>query len=225
MNCKQLARTIDHSLLTAFANDDDLRNACEIARRFSVACLIVKPYHVAQAVEALRGSGIPVGTTVGFPHGGHSPKAKMCEAEIALDDGAEELDMVANIGVVKSADWQLVERDIAGVAMVARDRKAILKVIIEACYLTHEEKLRICEVVQSAGAQFVKSTTGYGPSGAMVEDIRLMRNVVGPDYGVKASGGIRTLDAALELLDAGADRLGTSATLAILEECAQRFGE
>lgn len=222
MDCKELAKVIDHSLLQPNANDDDLQVACEIARRFSVACLIVRPYQVAKAVKTMQGSGVPVGTTVGFPHGAHASKAKACEAELALEDGAMELDMVANIGAAKSGDWKLVEQDISSVVEVAQKRQIPLKVIIEACYLTEEEKIEICKVVKSAGAQFVKSTTGYGPWGARPEDIRLMREIVGPHFGVKASGGIRTLDAVLALLDAGANRIGTSSTYAIMEECARR---
>ena len=222
MDCRQLAKLIDHSLLQANTSDSDLQLACDIARRYSVACLIVKPYHVAKALELMRGSGVPVGTTVGFPHGCNSSLVKAFEAETALKDGAVEVDMVANIGAVKSGDWRFVEQDIAGVVAVARPQRAIVKVIIEACYLTNEEKVRVCEVVQAAGADFVKSTTGYGPSGAQPDDIRLMRQVVGPAMGVKASGGIRTLKQTLELIEAGANRIGTSSTQAILEECAQR---
>ncbi|MCL5266212.1 MAG: deoxyribose-phosphate aldolase [Chloroflexi bacterium] len=222
MDCRQLAKLIDHSLLQANTSDSDLQLACDIARRYSVACLIVKPYHVAKALELMRGSGVPVGTTVGFPHGCNASLVKAFEAETALKDGAVEVDMVANIGAVKSGDWRFVEQDIAGVVAVARPQRAIVKVIIEACYLTNEEKVRVCEVVQAAGADFVKSTTGYGPSGAQPDDIRLMRQVVGPAMGVKASGGIRTLKQTLELIEAGANRIGTSSTQAILEECAQR---
>ncbi|MDA8187113.1 MAG: deoxyribose-phosphate aldolase [Dehalococcoidales bacterium] len=222
MDCRQLAKLIDHSLLQANTSESDLQLACDIARRYSVACLIVKPYHVAKAVELMRGSGVPVGTTVGFPHGCNASAVKAFEAETALKDGAVEVDMVANIGAVKSGDWRFVEQDIAGVVAVARPQRAIVKVIIEACYLTNEEKVRVCEVVQAAGADFVKSTTGYGPSGAQPDDIRLMRQVVGPAMGVKASGGIRTLKQTLELIEAGANRIGTSSTQAILEECAQR---
>lgn len=224
MDCRQIAQLIDHSLLQPNATDDDLKQACEIAKRFHVACLIVKPYQVHEAVRLMSGSGIPVGTTISFPHGANAPRAKVYEAELAIEDGAKELDMVANIGAARSGDWRFVAEDIAGVVKAAQKNQALVKVIIEACFLNKHEKVRMCQIVKDAGAQFVKSTTGYGSWGAKADDIRLMRSVVGPEFGVKASGGIRTLDALIELVSAGATRIGTSSTLAIMEECQKRLG-
>ncbi|MBI4318162.1 MAG: deoxyribose-phosphate aldolase [Chloroflexi bacterium] len=221
-SCKDIATLIDHSLLQPNATDRDLATACEIARRWDVAVMMVRPYHVKKASQILRGSTVPVATTVGFPHGCNASLVKVYEAEVALDEGAVELDMVANIGAIKSGDWGFAERDIAAVVSVARRCSAVVKVIIETCFLDEAEKVRACEAVKTAGADFVKTSTGYGPAGANVDDVELMRRAVGPDFGVKASGGIRTLDVLLQLLNAGANRIGTSSTAAIMAECHRR---
>jgi deoxyribose-phosphate aldolase len=181
----------------------------------------VNPFWVPLAAERLRGSGVKIASVVGFPFGATLTAAKRAEAEAAILAGAHEIDMVMNVGAMKSGDLARVETDVRGVLEVCHEGRAHLKVILENAYLSDEEKISACQIVKRTGADFVKTSTGFGPSGAKEEDVRLMRQAVGPAMGVKAAGGIRTLDDALRMLRAGATRLGTSASVGILQEAAQ----
>ncbi len=221
LTLERLAKAIDHSLLRPELTDQEVRVGIELARRWHVASVTVKPYHVPLAVSLLDGSDVRVGTVVGFPHGSQTTRAKAFEAREAVEAGAVELDMVLNIGKLRSGDDRYVRDDIEAVVEAAGPQ-AIVKVILENAYLTNEEKTRGCRLAESAGAKFVKTSTGFAPTGATVEDIRLMRSVVGPHIQVKAAHGIRTLDTALAVLAAGANRIGATATDRILREFLER---
>ncbi|MDT8897183.1 deoxyribose-phosphate aldolase [Thermanaerothrix sp. 4228-RoL] len=212
---EQLAKTIDHSLLRPELTRTEVIQGCELAARYHVASVCVKPCHVRLASEILKGSDVVVGTVVGFPHGSSTTAIKVAEALQALEDGAVELDMVINIGELRSGNDDFVREDIR--AVVAAAKGNIVKVILENAYLTKEQIVRGCQLVEQAGAHFVKTSTGFAPSGASVEDVRLMRASVSPRVQVKAAGGIRTLEAILEIIDAGATRVGATATAAILD--------
>ncbi|WP_322807467.1 deoxyribose-phosphate aldolase [Thermanaerothrix sp.] len=212
---EQLAKTIDHSLLRPELTRTEVIQGCELAARYHVASVCVKPCHVRLASEILKGSDVAVGTVVGFPHGSSTTAVKVAEALQALEDGATELDMVINIGELRSGNDDFVREDIH--AVVAAAKGHIVKVILENAYLTKEQIVRGCQLVEQAGAHFVKTSTGFAPSGATVEDVRLMRASVSPRVQVKAAGGIRTLEAILEIIDAGATRVGATATAAILD--------
>ncbi len=218
-----LAKTIDHSLLNPTLTDQALIEGLELAKKLQVASVCIKPYFVSMAAEVLKGSGVAVGTVIGFPHGSPTTPIKMMEAQQALHEGATELDMVVNIGKVLSGDWEFVETDLRAVVNLCKTRGAVSKVIFENCYLEDKHKIRLCEISEKLGAHFVKTSTGYGPSGATNEDLRLMRAHVSSKVQVKAAGGIRTLDRLLEVLDLGVTRVGATATQAILEEAALRF--
>lgn len=212
---EQLAKTIDHSLLRPELTRAEVIQGCELAARYHVASVCVKPCHVRLAWEVLKGSDVAVGTVVGFPHGSSTTAIKVAEALQALEDGATELDMVINIGELRSGNDDFVRQDIQAVVTAAKGH--IVKVILENAYLSKEQIVRGCQLVEQAGAHFVKTSTGFAPSGATVEDVRLMRASVGPRVQVKAAGGIRTLEAILEIIDAGATRVGATATAAILD--------
>ncbi|WP_299025929.1 deoxyribose-phosphate aldolase [uncultured Thermanaerothrix sp.] len=212
---EQLAKTIDHSLLRPELTRAEVVQGCELAARYHVASVCVKPCHVRLAWEVLKGSDVAVGTVVGFPHGSSTTAIKVAEALQALEDGASELDMVINIGELRSGNDDFVRQEIQ--AVVAAAKGHIVKVILENAYLTKEQIVRGCQLVEQAGAHFVKTSTGFAPSGATVEDVRLMRASVSPRVQVKAAGGIRTLEAILEIIDAGATRVGATATAAILD--------
>ncbi len=215
---EKLTKTIDHSLLKSIATDDDLREGCRLADKYHTATVCVKPYHVKLASELLATSDVKVSTVIGFPHGGHLPKIKALEAEQAIADGAKELDMVINIGALKSKHFDFVREDVKAVVNVARKHKDILvKVILENCYLIDEEKITACKLVEEAGADYVKTSTGFGTGGATVYDIELMYKTVGPRLGVKAAGGVRSLEAVLDVIRAGASRIGATATEKIME--------
>jgi len=218
-----IARMIDHSLLHPKLTDAELEAGCQLAREYGVASVCVKPYAVPLAARILAGSTVAVGTTVGFPHGGHTTFIKVAEAETAIRDGARELDMVVNIGKVLSRDWDYVRRDIAAVVEAAHAHGAIVKVIFENSFLQDEHKIRLCEICGEAGADFVKTATGYGEGGATDEDLRLMRQHSPPHVQVKAAGGIRTLDRLLAVRTLGVTRIGATATKAILDECKLRL--
>jgi deoxyribose-phosphate aldolase len=213
---RPVARMIDHTLLAPDATRDRVVRLCEEAARYGFATACVNGVWARDAAAALAGSGVGLCVVAGFPLGASSTAAKRAEAEAALDDGANEIDMVLDIGGLKGGDEARVGRDIAAVAEALRARGAVLKVILETCLLSEPEKVRACEIAVAAGAHFVKTSTGFGPSGATVGDVALMRRVVGPDVGVKASGGIRTLGEARALVAAGATRLGTSRSVAIV---------
>jgi deoxyribose-phosphate aldolase len=219
----QVAKTIDHSLLRPELTIQEVKAGCELALQYDVASVCVKPCDVALAAELLAGSDVKVGTVIGFPHGGTTTAAKVFEAQQALEQGATELDMVLNIGRLRSGRAAEVEQDIRAVVEAAGDR-AIVKVILENAYLTDEEKVCGCKLVEAAGAHFVKTSTGFAPSGATPEDLRLMRRIVSPKVQVKAAGGIRTLDALLDVLSIGVTRVGATATATILEDFKARTG-
>lgn len=213
-----LAHMIDHTLLKPDATQDQIAQLCYEAKKHGFASVCVNPAYVKLCVQLLKSSGVPVCTVVGFPLGATPTEVKVFEAQQAIREGAAEVDMVINVGAVKSRDYELVERDIASVARACRAGAAILKVIIEAALLTDEEKVVACQLAKVAGADFVKTSTGFGPGGATPEDVALMRRVVGPAMGIKAAGGIRTLEAAQKMIAAGATRIGASASIKIMQE-------
>ena len=222
---REIARTIDHTLLKPEATRAQIEQLCAEAREHGFATVCVNPTWVPLCADLLRGSETRVCTVVGFPLGATFPEVKAFEAARTVAEGACEVDMVLNIGALKSGDYRLCERDVAAVAEASHRGGAILKVIIEAALLTDDEKVKACVVSKAGGADFVKTSTGFGPEGATVEDVRLLRRTVGEKLGVKASGGIRTLDEALAMIEAGASRLGTSSTREILNELRRRRGE
>ena len=212
----EVAHMIDHTILKPDASQDEIAQLCYQASKYQFASVCVNPANVKLSVELLKGSGVPVCTVVGFPLGATPTDVKVFEAQQAIREGAQEVDMVINVGALKSRDYELVERDIASIARVCHAGNAILKVIIETALLTDEEKVIACQLAKVAGADFVKTSTGFGPGGATAEDIALMRRVVGPSMGVKASGGIRTFEDAQRMIQAGASRLGASASVKIV---------
>ena len=216
---------MDHTLLRPEATRAEVERLLEEALYFGCAAACVNPCWVALGAEKLRGSKVKVATVAGFPLGATSTSAKCAEARAAISEGAQEIDVVMNIGAMKSGEFARVEDDIRSVVEVCRAAGVIVKVILENAYLADEEKVKACEIVKRSGADFVKTSTGFGPSGATEADVRLMRQAVGPGMGVKAAGGIRTLAEARRFLAAGATRLGTSATVAILAEAARSTGQ
>lgn len=221
---RALARLIDHTMLRPQATCEEIDRFCGEAMSLGVGAIALHQAWVPLASRILRGSGIKVGTVVGFPFGANLPSVKRAEAEACVRAGAEELDMVMNIGALRSGNLESVYSDIQGVAGIAHESGCILKVILENAYLSDEQKVTACQIAQRAGADYVKTSTGFGPSGSTEADVGLMRKTVGPAMGVKAAGGIRSLGEALKMLVAGADRLGTSASAAILAEAAHRVG-
>ena len=223
---EQLAKTIDHSLLRPELTEADVASGCELANQYNVASVCVKPCHVALAAKLLKGGDVAVGTVIGFPHGAHTTATKVFEAQDAMANGAVELDMVINIGELRAGHADYVERDIQAVVEAAKGRaargRAIVKVILENAYLNDDQKVLACRLAETAGADFVKTSTGFAPSGATIADLKLMRASVSPHMQVKAAGGVRTLDAALDVIDAGVTRIGATATAAILDEFVKR---
>jgi deoxyribose-phosphate aldolase len=217
---KEWASLIDHTLLKPEATDDDIKKLCQEAASYRFASVCVNPTWVRIAACNLRGSGVPVCTVIGFPLGATLPDVKAYEARRALLDGATELDMVINVGALKSGDDCLVEHDIRSVAEVAHEYDAICKVIIETALLTDDEKVRACLAAKKAGADFVKTSTGFSKGGATVADVALMRRTVGAELGVKASGGVKGLDDARAMVEAGATRIGASVGVKIAQEAA-----
>jgi len=220
----EIAKMIDHSLLSPALTDEELDSGCRLAREYDVASVCIKPYYVSRAADLLAGSRVKVGTTIGFPHGGHTTQVKVAEADQALDEGAEELDVVVNIGKVLSEDWDYVRADIRSIVEVAHSRQCIVKVIFENCYLQDHHKIRLCEICAEVGADFAKTSTGYGPGGATLEDLRLMRQHLPPSVQLKAAGGVRSLDALLEVRAVGVTRVGATRTAEMLDECRRRLG-
>ena len=213
---RRLAAVIDHTLLKADATPEQVRRLCAEAKEFGFWSVCVNPCYVRLATELLAGSGVRVGTVSGFPLGANDREVKAYEAERAIADGAQEVDMVLNIGALKAGDYQAVQDDIAAVVGACHAAGVLCKVILETGYLTDAEKIEACRRAVSAGADFVKTSTGFGPGGATAADVALMRATVGVWVGVKAAGGIRTYAAARELLDAGANRIGASASVQIV---------
>jgi deoxyribose-phosphate aldolase len=216
--CRAFAALVDHTLLKPEAQEDDIRRACEDAARCEFAALVVNPCYVELAADWLKTTKVRVGTVAGFPLGASRMEVKRAEAKRGLDDGAREIDMVICVGALKAGEDKLVEEEIHELAEICHDRDAVLKVILECALLTDEEKRRGAKLLVRAGADFVKTSTGYGPGGAKAEDVALLRAVVGRDVGVKASGGIRTLADAARMLAAGASRLGMSSSVSVLDE-------
>ena len=210
-----LAQYIDHTILKPEASVDEIRRICEEARKYHFASVCVNSSYIRLVADLLQGSGVAPCCVIAFPFGTMTPESKAAETTNAVNDGAKEVDMVVNVGAIKSGDWMLVKRDIEAVVNAARG-SARVKVIIEACLLTDEEKVKVCTVAKLAGADFVKTSTGYSKGGATVEDVALMRRTVGPDMGVKASGGIRTYEDCVNMIKAGANRIGASAGVAIV---------
>jgi len=219
-----IAKMIDHSLLQPVLTDTELDQGCRLAREYDVASVCIKPYAVRRAAQELAGSSVAVGTTIGFPHGGHATSIKLAETEQVITDGASELDMVVNIGKVLGKDWSYVADDIRAVVEAAHRRKCIVKVIFENCYLAHEHKEVLCRICADVGTDFVKTSTGYGSSGALDDDLRLMRRCSPAHVQVKAAGGVRTLDRLLAVRALGVSRVGATATKAILDEWRDRIG-
>ena len=214
---EQLAKVIDHSLLKPELTEADVIAGCELADRYHTATVCVKPCHVRLAAETLKASDVKVSTVVGFPHGSNVTAIKVAEAQQALDDGAVELDMVLNIGQLRSGKTDYVREDIAAVCEAAHQRGAKVKVIFENAYLTDEQKVAACQLAEEAGADWVKTSTGFAPSGATLEDLRLMRANVSEKVQIKAAGGVRTLPAILDVIEVGATRCGATATAVILD--------
>ena len=215
---RDIAKTIDHSLLRPELDDAAVEDGCRLAAKYHVASVCVRPADVRRAVAILKGTDVAVGTTIGFPHGNHLTATKVFEAERALADGATELDMVLQIGALKARRDDDVEADIRAVVETAHAGGAIVKVIFENAYLTDDEKIRACRLTEAAGAEFVKTSTGFAPSGATHDDLRLMRAHTSPPTQVKAAGGVRTLDALLEVMALGVTRIGATATAAIIDD-------
>jgi len=215
---EDVAKTIDHSLLRPELDDQFITDGCRLAGEYQVASVCCRPADVPRAVELLAGTGVAVGTVIGFPHGGTTTEVKVFEAEQALRAGATELDMVINIGALRSSRDAYVRDEIAAVVAPAHAAGAIVKVILENAYLDDDQKVRACRLAEAAGADFVKTSTGFAPTGATHEDLALMRRSVSPRVGVKAAGGVRTLDGLLAVIELGVTRIGATQTAAILDE-------
>ena len=215
---RDIAKTIDHSLLRPELDDAFVEDGCQLAAEYDVASVCVRPTDVRRAAAILGGTDVKVGTTIGFPHGNHLTAIKVAEARQALTDGATELDMVIQIGALKSGRDADVQADIAAIVDVAHEAGAIVKVIFENAYLTDEEKVRACRLSEAAGADFVKTSSGFAPSGATHDDLRLMRANSPSHIQVKAAGGVRTLDALLEVMALGVTRIGATATATIIDD-------
>ena len=220
-----IAKRIDHSLLGPTMTGAELEDGCRLAADYGAASVCIKPFAVPLAAKLLDGSGVQVGTTIGFPHGGHCTAIKVLESRRAIDDGATELDMVINIGQALGGNWAAVRDDIAAVTDVAHQHRAIVKVIFENCYLNDDQKSRLCQVCGEVNADFVKTSTGYGTGGATKDDILLMRKASPAHVKVKAAGGMRDLDSAIAFAELGCERLGLSRTADILDALLGRLGE
>ncbi len=218
-----IAKRIDHSLLGPTLTDTDLEAGCRLAAAYGVASVCIKPYAVKLARRVLMGTEVKVGTTIGFPHGGHATAVKVFESERAIDDGAVELDMVINIGQALGGHWAAIQDDIAAVVETAHPRNAIVKVIFENCYLSQSEIVRLCKICGEVKADYVKTSTGYGTGGATIDDLKLMRDAAPPSVKLKAAGGIRNLDAAIAVAQIGCDRIGASKTAEILDTLKDRL--
>jgi len=227
---KQIAKMIDHSLLNPTMDVETLEQGIQVGLAYDVGSICIMPYYLKRCAELLAGSAqaglasVNASTTIGFPHGGHTTAIKVAEAKQALADGGQELDMVVNISKVLSADWDYVRAEIKAVVDVAHAAGQKVKVIFENCYLQDAHKIKLCEICGEIGADWVKTSTGYGTGGATHEDLRLMRKYAPPHVQVKAAGGVRTFDALLEVRALGVTRVGASATAKILDACRERLG-
>jgi len=221
---QDIAKMIDHSLLNPTLTARDLEEGCQLALQYDVASVCIMPYYLKRCAEILRRSTVQASTTIGFPHGGHTTAVKVAETKQALADGGQELDMVVNISKVLSGDWDYVRADLAAVIEVTHQAGQKVKVIFENCYLNDEQKIRLCEICGALGADWVKTSTGYGTGGATIEDLKLMRQHAPPQVQVKAAGGVRDLDKLLEVRALGVTRVGASRTAEMLDECRRRLG-
>ncbi|MEY4291219.1 MAG: hypothetical protein RL130_1161 [Actinomycetota bacterium] len=219
---RQVAKTIDHALLRPDMSREEVRQGCEVALKYDVASVCCKPADVAFCAAILQGSDVHVGTVVGFPHGNSTTATKVFETKQVVADGATEIDVVINIGWLKSAMFDEVQAEIAAVVAAAEGNQ--VKVILENAYLTKDEIVKGCQLAEAAGADYVKTSTGFAPTGAILEDVKLMRASVSPKVEVKSAGGVKTLDALLEFMEAGVKRSGASATAAMLDEFKERYG-
>ena len=222
LSYEDVAKTIDHSLLRPELDDGFITEGCRLAAKYQVASVCVRPADVPRAVQLLADSGVAVGTVIGFPHGSTTREVKVFEAQQALRSGATELDMVINIGALRSGRDAYVKEEIATIVNIAHAAGAIVKVIMENAYLNDDEKVRGCRLAEAAGADFVKTSTGFAPTGATHEDLILMRKTVSPRVGVKAAGGVRSLDGLLAVMELGVTRIGATQTAAILDEFRSR---
>ncbi len=217
-----VAQMIDHSLLNPFLTTAELEAGCQLAIDYRPASVCIMPYYLRRCAELLKGTTVKASTTIGFPHGGHTSAVKRIEAEQAIRDGGQELDMVVNISKVLSGDWDYVRQDIAAVIDVAHQAGQKTKVIFENCYLNDEQKIRLCRICGELGADWVKTSTGYGTGGATIDDVKLMLENTPDHVQVKAAGGVRDLDALLAMRALGVSRIGASRTKEILDECRRR---
>lgn len=222
---QDMAKMIDHSLLNPTLTGEDLERGIQVALDYDVASVCIMPFYLKRCAEALRGSRVNASTTIGFPHGGHTSAIKLAEARQAIEDGCQELDLVVNISKVLSGDWDYVRADIRGVIEAAHTAGQKIKVIFENCYLNDGQKIRLCKICGELRADWVKTSTGYGTGGATMEDLTLMRRH-SPDYvQVKAAGGVRDLDALLQVRALGVTRVGATRTAAMLDECKRRIAQ
>ncbi|QDT44398.1 Deoxyribose-phosphate aldolase [Gimesia alba] len=223
-NYHDIAGMIDHSLLKPTLTTDELEAGCQLALKYDVASVCIMPFYLKRCAELLKGSTVKASTTIGFPHGGHTTYIKQIEAELAVADGCEELDMVVNISRVLSGEWQYVSDEVEAVTKIAHQAGQKIKVIFENCYLEDQQKVELCRICGERGVDWVKTSTGYGTGGATIDDLKLMRAESPPEVQVKAAGGVRTLEKLLEVRALGVSRVGASATQSILEECRARLG-
>ncbi|MFV2068961.1 MAG: deoxyribose-phosphate aldolase [Pirellulales bacterium] len=224
VTCDAIAQMIDHSLLTPTLTVEELEAGCQLAIESNTASVCIMPYYLRRCAEILSGSTVQASTTIGFPHGGHTTAVKRSEAQRAVEDGCQELDMLVNVSQVRSGEWSYVRDDIAAVIDVAHTAKQKVKVIFENCDLDRGQKLRLCTICSELGADWVKTSTGYGSGGATTEDVKLMVENTPDHVQVKAAGGIRDLDTLLEYRQLGVTRVGASRTREILDACRRRFG-
>ena len=233
---KELAKMIDHSILHPTMTDEDLKRECEVAKKYDVASVCVKPYAVKQAVQLLKETDVLVGCVIGFPAGNSAIPVKVFETENACNDGAAEIDMVINIGKALQGDWDYIEKEIGAVTQKCHENGAIVKVIFETDYVTQKEDIvKLCEICTRVGADYVKTSTGFGfvkgddgkyfYTGATISNLELMKKSVGPGVKVKAAGGVRSLDGLLAVQKTGCSRCGATATVAILDDAKKRFGQ
>ncbi len=220
-----IAKMIDHSLLNPTLKQNDLEEGCQIALKYDTASVCIMPFYLKRCAELLKGSKVNPSTTIGFPHGVHTTAIKIAEAKQALADGGKELDMVVNISQVLSNNWDYVAKDIREVTEITHSGGAKIKIIFENCYLNNDQKIMLCKICSDINVDWVKTSTGYGTSGATVEDLTLMRQHTAPHIQVKAAGGVRDLDTLLKIRDIGVTRCGATRTVEMLEEVKRRLGK